>query len=389
MKRLYTGHGVFDAAVMRLVEVYEQGHTVVVSVSGGKDSGTCLELAIMAAEMTGRLPVYATIQDEEIAFPGTYEYVERIAARPEVDFRWFNCNQPMVNIFNRANPYFWVFDPMLDPEEWVRKPPPYAIDNPEMNIEAIVHPRWFPVEEGKCLIDVVGLRVAESAKRMLGLVSSGGHLTRIEKRGGAQFRKIRPIYDWNDGDVWRAHLENGWDYNRAYDVMLSMGMSKKELRIGPPTMNIWSANLLKMASSAWPKWFDRVCSRLQGVRQAAQFGSLVCRPVRRTNETWKDTFRRTCVDEAPADWIRERALKAEDHFLTAHARHSNEPFPMVKPCHLCGGAQMGSYKKLAFACFNGDPFSLKLLSVSKTKFPYMEPEFFREGAGTWGGTPTW
>jgi len=145
MRRVKTGHDVFDSAVSRLAESYEEGHTVVVSVSGGKDSGVCLELAIIAAEMTGRLPVYACIQDEEIAYPGTYEYVDRIKQRPEVDLTWFDCRQPMVNVFNRSNPYFWVHDEQVSPEDWVRKPPEYAVRNPEINIESIIHPRWFPV----------------------------------------------------------------------------------------------------------------------------------------------------------------------------------------------------------------------------------------------------
>ncbi len=390
MRRVKLGYDVYDAAINRLVEVYQEGHTLVVSMSGGKDSGCCLELAVIAAEMTGNLPVNACIQDEEIAYPGTFEYVERIAARPEVNFKWFVCRQPMVNVFNRAAPYFWCFDEALDPEEWVRQPPwDIVTENPEQNIESIVHPKWFPVAEGKNLIDVVGLRVAESSKRMLGLVSSGGHLTKVSRRGGENFQKIRPIYDWIDGDIWRAVRDNGWDYNKAYDVMTRMGVPRSQLRIGPPTITIHSAEKLRMASRAWPRWFDRVCRRLHGVRQAAQFGSLVCRPRRRSTEEWSDTFQRTCIDDAPAEWIAERSIKLRDHFLDRHPRHSSEPFPQTVPCRECGGAGVASWRRITEVAFTGDPFSLRLASVSRTKFPYMEPEFFREGAGTWGGSPSW
>lgn len=390
MRRIKTGSNVFDTAVQRIYEQYALGHTLVVSLSGGKDSGTCLELCIIAAEMAGCLPVNACIQDEEIAYPGTYEYVERMAQRPEVNLLWFDCRQPMVNVFDRANPYFWVFDEQLSPEDWVRKPPSFAVRNPEINIESIVHPRWFNVEPGKAIIDVVGLRAVESAKRMLGVVSSGGALTGAgAKRGGIPFHKLRPIYDWSDGDVWRAHKENGWDYNRAYDVMLRMGIKTKMMRVGPPTLNVHSAENLMMASKAWPRWFDRVCDRLRGVRQAAQFKNVVLFPKRRSDETWKDTFYRTCIEGAPADWIRERAVLLEQHFIEKHARHSTEPFPMTKPCPECGGGFTACYKRMAEIAFNGDPFSLKLGVVNKTKFPYMQPEFFRAGAGTWGGSPSW
>ena len=84
--RARTGRDVFDEAYERLRELYADGHTVVVAFSAGKDSGVCLELAIMAARDTGRLPVHVSMRDEEIMLPGTFEYAERTAVRPEVDF---------------------------------------------------------------------------------------------------------------------------------------------------------------------------------------------------------------------------------------------------------------------------------------------------------------
>lgn len=391
MRRVRLGYDVFDAALQRITELYAEGHTLVVSFSGGKDSGVCLELCLIAAEQTGRLPVNVCIQDEEVMYPGTPEYIERVARRENVNFKWFMCHQPCLNIFNRANPYFWAFDQMLKPEQWVRQiPSDLVVHNPELNIESIVNPKWFPVAPGKMLIDVVGLRVSESAKRMLGLVSSGGHLTGPgASRGGVEFRKLRPIYDWSDADVWKAYKDNKWDYNKAYDVMHRMGVPMKAMRIGPPTMTVHSADLLKTASKAWPKWFDKVCMRLQGVRQVAQFGSLVARPHRKLNETWEDCYNRVCIDEAPAKWIKDRAITLKEHMLYVHSKHSNLPLPQTHSCFECGGAGIACWRRMTEVMFNGDPFSLRVASIARQKFPYMEPEFFRTGAGYWGGTPTW
>lgn len=391
MRRVRLGYDVMEAAKQRVRELYAEGHTLVVSLSGGKDSGACLELCIEAARETGRLPVYGCVQDEEVCYPGTAEYIERCARREEVSFKWFICRQPMVNVFNRASPYFWCFDPLLEPEKWVRPLPPadLMVENPELNIESIVHPKWFPVAPGKRLIDVVGLRVSESAKRMLGLVSSGGHLTGQGDRGGVPFHKLRPIYDWTDADVWKAYKDQKWDYNKAYDVMHRMGVPMKAMRIGPPTMTVHSADLLKVASRAWPLWFGRVCDRLPGVRQVAQFGSLVARPRRRLNESWEDCFNRLCITDAPAPWIRERSLILRDHLLTVHAKHSNMAFPQTHSCFECGGAGIACWRRMSEVMFNGDPFSLRVASICKHKLPYMEPEFFRKGAGYWNGSPSW
>lgn len=101
MPRRYDNKNVFDAAIDRMTELYEQGHRIVVSFSAGKDSGVCLEICLIAAKLTGRLPVEVVMRDEEIMFPGTFEYAERVAARPEVSFHWLIANQPVVNVFNR------------------------------------------------------------------------------------------------------------------------------------------------------------------------------------------------------------------------------------------------------------------------------------------------
>jgi hypothetical protein len=150
-------------------------------------------------------------------------------------------------------------------------------------------------------------------------------------------------------------------------------------------MSHLSVPILDIARRAWPRWFDKVADRLPGVRTVAMFGKRAVSPERKYGETWKDTFERECITEAPADWIRERSIRVRDHFLRSHASHARTPFPDVKPCLPCSQSN-GSWKKLAFAMYNGNPFSLKM---DTNLIPYMEPEHFRAGAGTWGGKPSW
>jgi len=373
----YLAQNVFDAALDRLLTIYEEGHRVVVSFSAGKDSGVCIELAIMAARATGRLPVEVLMRDEEIMFPGTFEYAERMAARPELDFHWIYANQPIINYFNREMPYFWVFDPLLPPDEWVRQPPPSAYKIPEQNIQAMITAERFPPPEGKQLFAMLGLRTSESMMRRMGLLSSGSYLTGKNAWG---VRGCRPIYDWQDGDIWKAIFDNKWDYNSAYDVMHRMGVSRDRLRIAPPTMAAIAVKSLPMAAAAWPRWFDLVCKRLPGVRSASQFGMRSVRPLRREGETWQECFERTCLKEAPA-WIRERAQMAMEMQLALHSKHSTAPFPQVDKCLRC--QVMSSWKYLAYSIYMGDPFSQKC-----NKIPYVEPEYFRPGSGTWGGKPS-
>jgi len=353
-----TGRTVFDAAVDRLFELYANGDRVVVSLSGGKDSGVCLELALLAARKAGRLPVEVVMRDEEIMFPGTYEYLEQAANRKDVSFNWLVTRHAISNVYNRADPFWWTFDPRLPPRAWVRQPPPYAVQIDEPSIMRMTIPERFPVESGQQLIAVTGLRAKESFPRYYSVYSAGGHLTRPNKWGT---RLSRPIYDWDDGDVWRAYAERGWAYNSAYDVLLKMGATKNELRISPPSLNRLGITILAYASHAWPAWFDLVAARLPGVRTAAMFGPKAVTPRRRLGETWKQVFFRECIETAP-QFVRERSSMAHRRFASAHRKHAGDDLPDVVSCRSCSG-NIGSYKALAYAMYNGDPLNSKVGSA--------------------------
>ena len=373
---------VFSAALDRIEGLYRAGHRVVVSMSGGKDSTVCLEMAILAAGNAGRLPVEVVVRDEEIMFPGTYEYLERVAARPEVDMNWLLAEQPVINIFDRNCPYFWVFDPTMDPDDWVRKPPPYAYKIDDLCIQAMTTQERFPPAEGKLLVSITGLRTQESPNRRMSIHNTKGFLTKHPTKQGKAF-VARPIYDWKDHDVWKAIKDLQWDYNDAYNVMVRMGVPRPKMRIGPPTMSPAALGLLTMASKAWPQWFDKVCKRLPGVRTGAKFGRRAVTPQRRLGETWEQCYHRVCIDDAP-DWIAQRAVIFRDNLLALHYRHSTTPWPEIKSCLPCG--QVNNWRQATKVMYNGDPFLAQATSCSA--LGYVEPEFFREGAGTWGGTPS-
>ncbi len=372
------GMSVFDAGIARLYEQYEQGHRVVVSCSGGKDSGVCVELAIIAAKRAGRLPVEVITREEEIIFPGTCEYLERLAERPEIRMMWLVAHQPSINAFDREHPYWWVCDREVPEDEWVHHPPSWATDIEDLNIEAMTIPERFPPDPGKELRAVVGLRVQESRGRRMGLHSSGGYLTKANRWG---VRNIRPIYDWTDGDIWLAIAKNGWDYNSGYDVMLRLGVPRSQLRISPPTMSTGAGDVLRtVASRAWPQWWDRVSRRLPTVRTYAMYGKRAVTAQRRLGESWEQCFHRTCITDAP-QWIAERARVQEAAIVRAHRHHASGPLPEARTCIVCFSG-LGSYRDLTRALYTGDPFSIKCRHL-----PYVEPEFFRPGAGRWGGTP--
>lgn len=375
MTRLSLETDVFTAAVARMESLYAEGHRIVVSYSGGKDSHVCMEICVIAARNTGRLPVEVLMRDEEIMFPGTFELCERTRERDDVDFHWIWASQPIVNVFDREAPYFWPFDSQVDPDLWVRKPPPYAYKIDDLNIKHMIVPDRFPPAEGKKLIAVIGLRGAESNRRLMGVHNSGGFLSRHPVAGTYH---ARPLYDWQDGDVWLAHKRYDWDFNSAYSVMMKMGVPRHRLRIAPPTLSVNGAAKLQLAAKAWPEWFERVAKRLPGVRTVAQFGSVAISPSRRFGETWEQCYQRECIDNAPK-WIADRSAKVRDVIIARHAKHASSPIPDMVPCRHCTGAIV-SWKKMAKIMYLGDPLSV---ATDYLGLKDVEPEFFRPGSGVW------
>lgn len=378
MGRAYMQQNVFEAAVARMTEVYKKGHRVVISFSGGKDSTCVLNVSLIAAKRCGIKRIEVVMKDEEINIPGTYDYAERVANRPDVDFNWFITRQPIVNCFNRENPFFFCFDKQLDPEDWVRKyPDKWIIDSPYKSIDQMTVPEFFPVQAGQILMPVIGLRTQESVNRLFGLMSKGGYTTGVYEFQGALQQEATPIYDWSDGDVWKGINDFGWDYNKGYDTLRMLGVPTKQLRTGPPTMNPAGLSSLVLAAKAWPNWFARVARRLPGVRTAVQFGLRAVQPERRIGESWEQCFYRTCVDDAP-EWVKPRAMYAMKVMTRRHAKHATTPYPEVTKCKTCAG-RLASWKLLALNMWGGDPFC-----VYCNDLPAYQPEDARAGEGYWG-----
>lgn len=368
MAREYTGRNVLDAALSRITSVYREGHRVIVAFSAGKDSGIVLELCIMAARETGNLPVEVMFRDDEILYPGTHEYAARIYARPEIKMHWISCRQAEVNIYNRESPYFWVYDERLHPEQWVNQPPPYIewmLDN--INLYSIINSYAFPPPPGKMTCAIVGIRTEESKQRLFTVHSIHG--ARSYAANDPKIFNLYPVYDWKLGDVWKATRDNKWDYNEAYDVMNKMGVPPMKQRIAAAAMTDLGTDVLQIAARAWPRWWDRVCDRLPGIRAVAYYGARVLQPQHKIGEAWSATYQRECIDHAP-EWVRRRSIYASDKLLQSHSTHSSTTFPEVEPCKACG--KSGSWKALAMAIYSGDPFHIRVSFL-----PDLQPQEFR------------
>lgn len=384
MARFKPGGNVYEATVGRFEQVYSDGHRVVHSFSGGKDSLAVLETAIIAARRTNRLPVEVVMRDEEVGWPDHYEFCERTANRPEVDFTWIVAGEPHWWAYDRKMPFWWSFDNRLAPQQWMRQYPSFTTFTQEITISAINNPVRFPPPPDKDVIVTMGLRAEESRRRMMGVFSQGGWLSGPDKH---RSRGALPIYDWREKDVWHAIAEFGWDYPSSYVKLHQAGLPKRANRMGA-FLNPYAASTLPLAAKAFPAFFDKMYARFPGLRSGMGQWERLTRPTRKVGETWEACFWRTCVDEAP-EWIALRSEKlakdiARRHTNNSSGSHDRLPFHDTEQCFACGAGR-GSWQQMANGAFLGDPFS----ETTMTGLPYVQPQDMRPElrgtpAGMWG-----
>ena len=279
--RTFLDGNVYDHAKQRTRKAIALHDDFSVNFSGGKDSMTLLEIVIEVARELDRLPVTVDFVDEEAINPETEAYCRRTAARPEVNFRWWafpiKCNAACST--RQSVWYPWAPE---DEHLWVR-PYPHDVATPT--------PDWIPTRvpaarlamqevlssmaaqrRGGTSCVFVALRSSESPTRLNAL--SNGRADFWMSPGPLPGSTIaKPIYDWNEQDVWTGVRLFGWDYNASYDLMWQHGVSAKMARVGVPFGGESIQELDTTPILYPPDYWARLCLRVPGAATALLYGN--------------------------------------------------------------------------------------------------------------------
>lgn len=233
VKRAKAKMSCYEAALLRLRNVFSNGLPVYFSTSGGKDSiciADMLYRMIKAGEIDPKQLIVLFI-DEEAIYDCCIDLVKKWRQRfilAGAQFRWYCLPLKQVSCFNQlTNDESWITWEPGKERVWVRKPPSFAIrSSPYLKGVGKENYQAFLPKVTKDGIMITGVRAAESVQRMQ-------YMSRLNlgTKGITGTNTIYPIYDWKDTDVWKYIHEHHVEIPEAYLWIYQAGESRRSLRI--------------------------------------------------------------------------------------------------------------------------------------------------------------
>ena len=246
---------VYEAAKERIKEIIELVDECIVSFSGGKDSLVVLNLVQECYDEMGiekKLKVF--FFDEEIIPDCVIDFVTEIYKSGKYDFTyWAIPLKSTKGLLGKAYDYVqWDKD-----REWIRQPPDFAktLGDDEYFVYSQYNRNSYVCKDipGKiCMFN--GMRASESLNRQRA-VNAKPYKTYINH--DPKDKRIitsKPIYDWDERDVFLYFLKNDINYCIQYDKQM---YNRENLRVATAIYDDSSVNFYKV-KTANPEFYDRV-----------------------------------------------------------------------------------------------------------------------------------
>ena len=264
---------VYKASLTRIAYCFNEFDNVLVSFSGGKDSGVLLNLCYQYAKQNDLLHKLAVYHlDYEAQYQFTTDYVTRTFEKLSDIKRYWLCLPVAANCGCRIDAGTWTPWKKSDKAIWCRKMPktdyvihenncPFEIEENEQDYA--VQDKfclWFSETYGKTAV-MIGIRTDESLDRY----------KLITMQGWIAGNKVYPIYDWKSEDIWIANGKFEWDYNRIYDLYYKAGLTIDQMRVANP-FHTCGMNHLKLYRVIEPNTWDKLLNRVNGVNFGRIYG---------------------------------------------------------------------------------------------------------------------
>lgn len=308
--KVYQNENVYEAFNHRLDYICSYFDHLIISFSGGKDSGLMLELVRLYYEshdwMKKGIKVSVFYLDYEGNYQETKDYIERSMGKyPEFDY-YHVCLPVSASCGISMSQSTWL---PWDPEHhelWLNSIPPEAIclENQEFPFFKVGMSdyefqskfcQWLHREKEVVRTAVlVGIRAQESLNRYNAVTReetfSRFGTTNFSHRISQDVFNFYPMYDWLFEDIWRANAKFELDYNHLYDLYYQAGVPYKSMRVANP-FHQCGVHSLKLYQALEPATWGKLVGRVNGANFAALYGGTAAMGYRGAalpkGHTWK------------------------------------------------------------------------------------------------------
>ena len=280
--KTYNNKDVYTAAKERIEYIFDEFEHICISFSGGKDSGTVLNMCIDEARKRKR-KIGALFIDLEAFYKKTIEFVERMLENNKdvLEPYWICLPMESPNSLSYLEPTWIWWDKEKEPI-WVRPMPKKEYVINEENNPLGFYKKNMPFEEfikhfgnwygkGEKTATLVGIRTDESLNRFRAIAGTKSmykdknYSTKVNEN----VYNFYPIYDWSVEDIWTYNGKFQKDYNKLYDLFYKAGVSIHKMRVDEPFGNEAKAGL-SMFRVIEPDTWAKVVNRVSG----ANFGNI-------------------------------------------------------------------------------------------------------------------
>lgn len=285
-KQRYIDKDVLTAARERIAFIFDSFESIVVSVSGGKDSTVLAHLALTEAAKRGR-KIGVHFLDEEVVYESSVKQVDYLMGLfPEHCNRlWLQVEFALTNATSTTEGQLIAWEAGKH-KLWMRPKRDFAVKvrmwsaaSQTIRNKAKGFGFYDAIENfERCYTDtafLVGLRAAgESPNRWRAVTKNPIEVagTRVywATRKGAN-SVMYPIYDWNYTDVWRYIHDQRLEYSKVYDWQLIKGVSPASMRVSSLIHEKAFKSIVDLPEFE-PKTYARLQKRVKGIALAQERG---------------------------------------------------------------------------------------------------------------------
>lgn len=219
----------YTEAKRRINEIIDTHDDLTIGFSGGKDSLATLHLVKeVYAERGITRKINIHFKDEEFYPEDVINLLKQYHDSGEYNFDWIALpvTAQMCYLGNRSK--LVLFDPN---RKWARQPPPYALTDTSGKIydKYTMNDIICRNIRGKVAL-LTGQRCAESIFRLRSVLNKINQ-PYITHTDNPRVSMCKPIYDWQERDVFLYFLKAGIKYSPIYDAQM---YSKEMLRVATP-----------------------------------------------------------------------------------------------------------------------------------------------------------